>query len=56
MYIMKEKTGLSDQKIADRFNKHHSTVIYSVKKTRENMDSNTQIRNNIQNIMKNLDD
>ena len=57
MYIVREVTSLSMEKIGEAFgNKHHSTVIYNIRVCEEEMEKNQAYRNTIQNIINNVNE
>lgn len=57
MYIVREVTSLSMEKIGEEFGgKHHSTVIYNISQMEEKMNSNATTRATIQGIINNIND
>lgn len=57
MYIVREVTDLSMEKIGAAFgNKHHSTVIYNIKECEKDMEKNASVKNTIQSIINNIND
>ncbi|MDO5014518.1 MAG: chromosomal replication initiator protein DnaA [Clostridia bacterium] len=57
MYIIREITSLPVKKIGEELgNKHHTTVLYNIKKTEEEMENNISEKNKIQNIINNIND
>lgn len=55
MYIVTEMTGLSAKAIGAEFGgKDHSTVLYAVKKIREEIARNSSLRNTVNDIIKNV--
>lgn len=55
MYIVREVTSLSMEKIGEAFgNKHHSTVIYNIRECEKDMEQNTSVRSTIQTIINNV--
>ncbi len=56
MYIVGEMTGMSATEIGSKFGgKDHSTVLYSIKKVREELSYNQSLQNTIDDIMKNVE-
>ncbi len=57
MYIVREVTDLSMEKIGEAFGgKHHSTVIYNIDQCEKSMEKHASERNTIQNIINNIND
>ncbi|NCC87461.1 MAG: chromosomal replication initiator protein DnaA [Clostridia bacterium] len=55
MYIIREVTGLSMEQIGAEFgNKHHSTVIYNIKEAEKDINSNSNVKAIIQDIINNV--
>jgi len=55
MYIVREVTSLSMEKIGEEFgNKHHSTVIYNIKQAEEAMEKDPSVKATIQGIINNV--
>ncbi len=53
MYCIREITGMSMEDIGREFNKDHSTVVYSIKKTESTMDSSPTYKEMVEDILKN---
>ena len=57
MYIVREITGLSHEKIGEAFGgKHHSTVIYNINQAEEDMKNDASVRSTIQSIINNINE
>ncbi|MBQ9067108.1 MAG: chromosomal replication initiator protein DnaA [Clostridia bacterium] len=57
MYIVREVTNLSMEKIGEAFgNKHHSTVIYNIREAEKNMNNDPSVRSTIQSIINNINE
>lgn len=57
MYIVREVTGLSMEKIGEAFgNKHHSTVIYNINVAEKDMKNDPAVRSTIQGIINNINE
>ncbi len=57
MYIIREITGLSMEKIGEAFgNKHHSTVIYNIGEAEKAMKNDPTVRSTIQGIINNINE
>lgn len=55
MYVIREVTDLSMEKIGAEFgNRHHSTIIYSIKEVEKDMETNPSVKNTVQNIIHNV--
>ena len=57
MYIIREITGLTTEKIGEEFGgKHHSTVIYNINECEKDMENNSAIKTTIQSIINNINE
>ena len=57
VYIIREITHMSMASIGEEFsNRDHSTIVYTIKQTKATMGSNTQYKNTIEDIIKNIRD
>lgn len=57
IYIVHEVTSLSLKAIGDEFgNKHHSTIIYSLKEMEEKLKDNVQLKATVDDIIKNINE
>ena len=57
MYIVREVTSLSMEKIGEKFgNKHHSTVIYNIREAEKEMEANASVKATIQSIINNVNE
>lgn len=57
MYIVREITGLSHEKIGEAFGgKHHSTVIYNINQAEADMKNDASVRATIQSIINNINE
>ena len=57
MYIVREITGLSHEKIGEAFGgKHHSTVIYNIEQAEKSMEKDASVRSTIQSIINNINE
>lgn len=57
MYIVREITGLSHEKIGEAFGgKHHSTVIYNIEQAEADMQKDPSVRSTIQSIINNMNE
>ena len=57
MYIVREITGLSHEKIGEAFGgKHHSTVIYNIDQAEKSMEKDPSVRATIQSIINNINE
>ncbi len=55
MYVIREVTDLSMEKIGAEFgNRHHSTIIYSIKEVEKDMETNPSVKHTVQNIINNV--
>ena len=55
MYVVSETTGLSTKAIGAEFGgKDHSTVLYAIKKIKEETERNSSLRNTVNDIIKNV--
>lgn len=55
IYVVREVTGMSLEAIGDEFGgRDHSTVVYSLKEVKENMENDTRYREMIEDIIKNI--
>ena len=55
MYLSRELTDLSLIKIANQFDKDHSTVIYGIEKIKNDMENDVQFAESIQVIRQRLE-
>ena len=56
IYVIREITSLSTEKIGEEFNMNHSTVIYNIKKCEEEMKTNSALNLTIKSIIDNVKD
>jgi chromosomal replication initiator protein len=57
MYIIREITGLTTERIGEEFGgKHHSTVIYNINECEKDMENNSAIKTTIQSIINNINE
>ncbi len=57
MFIVREITGLSHEKIGEAFGgKHHSTVIYNIEQAEKSMEKDASVRSTIQSIINNINE
>jgi len=57
MYIVRQITNLSMEKIGEAFgNKHHSTVIYNIEQAEKDMRTNASVKSTIQGIINNINE
>ncbi len=57
MYIVREVTDLSHEKIGEAFGgKHHSTVIYNIEQAEKSMEKDASVRSTIQSIINNINE
>ena len=57
MYIVREVTELSHEKIGEAFGgKHHSTVIYNIEQAEKSMEKDASVRSTIQSIINNINE
>lgn len=57
MYIIREVTSLSMEKIGEKFgNKNHSTVLYNIRKEEEEINNNPTEKNTVQGILNNINE
>ena len=54
MYVMREITGMSMEDIGTEFKRDHSTVVYSVKILRKQMEKDARMRETVEDIIKNV--
>ncbi len=57
MYIVREITGLSMEKVGEHIgNKHHSTVIYNINQCEKDMEKDPSVKATIQSIINNINE
>ena len=54
MYIIREVTNISYEMIGEKFNKHHSTVIYNVEQLINDMESDSRLKRKVNDIINNI--
>lgn len=55
MYIVREVTGLSSKAIGAEFGgRHYSTVLYALDEIKSEMDTDSVLRNTVNDIIKNV--
>ena len=55
MYVVREVTSMSQSDIGKEFNgRDHSTVVYTLKQARKNMEQNRDFREMVEDIIKNI--
>ena len=54
MYIIREITGLSMEGIGAEFQRDHSTVVYSLNTMEKNLNSDSRLKETVEDIMKNI--
>lgn len=54
MFVMREITGMSMEDIGTEFKRDHSTVVYSLKILRKQMEKDTRLRETVEDIIKNV--
>lgn len=56
MYIIREVTNISYEMIGEKFNKHHSTVMYNVQQISEEMSRDSKLSRKINDMISNIKD
>ncbi len=54
MYVMRDITGMSMEDIGSEFGRDHSTVVYSLKILRKQLDKDARLRATVEDIIKNV--
>ena len=54
MYVVREVTNLSYEEIGKEFGRDHSTAIYAVQQVEKNMKTKPDVRNMINDLIKNI--
>lgn len=53
-YIVRKVTGMSYENIGEEFKKHHATVMYNIKQIEEEMQSNSKLSRQVNDIINNV--
>ena len=56
MYIIREVTNTSYEAIGEKFNKHHSTVMYNIQQISEEMETDSRLNRVVNDMINNIKD